>query len=141
MKDIFRYLSHLANYFELTTFCSYFFIVLFLKYIFRFTILIFFILNKLRTIVHSFHAHNGRVEALLFVEGFVWSGAQSIRMWDTKTFENILTLQKPHVSGIRVLRWVSVSPDESYVWSGDVDGLICIWDIQVSFHKLKYQKK
>jgi WD40 repeat protein len=25
-----------------------------------------------------------------------------------------------------------VSPDESFIWSGDTDGLICIWNIQTS---------
>jgi len=90
---------------------------------------------KLRTIVHSFEAHAERVEALVLVEGCVWSCGKNMKVWDTKTFESIVSLREPHSCGIRVLHWVSVSPDESYVWSGDIDGLICIWDTQTT--KLK----
>ena len=83
--------------------------------------------------MESFKAHPDRVEALVLVEGCVWSSAQEIKIWDCRSFENITSLKEPHSSRIRNLHWVSVSPDESFVWSGDTDGLICIWDIQVRF--------
>ena len=85
----------------------------------------------LRTQVHSFKAHESRVLELILVEGYVWSSADHIKIWDCRTFEQEIALKEPHKDIIRNLEWVSVSPDESYVWSGDINGVICIWDIRV----------
>ena len=68
---------------------------------------------------------------MALVEGSVWSSGSNIKVWDSKNYDNLCTLRDPHQSLIRNLQWVSVSPDDSYVWSGDVDGLACIWNINV----------
>jgi len=92
-----------------------------------------------RTMLDRFCAHEDRVQALILVEGRVWSSSTSIKVWDSRDYANLGSLKEPHKNLIRNLQWVSVNPDESYVWSGDVDGIVCVWDITTSrlIHQLE----
>ena len=81
----------------------------------------------------SFEAHKDRVEGMVVVEGNVWTCSNKILVWDAKTYKQSQTCQSIHQHVIKRLLWVSINPDHSYVWSGDVKGKICIWDVQVGF--------
>ncbi|ELR12783.1 WD domain, G-beta repeat-containing protein [Acanthamoeba castellanii str. Neff] len=78
----------------------------------------------------------GRMQAMILVDNTVWTtsdemgGEPTIRVWNSKSLVKITELTGAHTKVIRCLALVISRSPAVQVWSGDLSGVITVWNAQ-----------
>jgi serine/threonine protein kinase len=82
--------------------------------------------HRSKTVAHLLSGHTSRVSSMVHTGTHMWSASDDMRIcvWDPDA-HRMINILGAHKAVIRCLLYL---PHRHEVWSGDVDGTICVWN-------------
>ena len=90
--------------------------------------------SKTQSIVAAFIAfEDSKIQCMLHVDDIIWIGSTTIKIYDTKKFTKKKSISTKDI--ILSMKTISLG-NSSYVWVGDLQGFISIFNTSVSYYNL-----